>query len=130
MAQITVPSTLVADVRQGAHTTLGNAAEGILQATTRPDRETDPSCYAEPLRRFDGARELLNGLGSRTNGAAACVDERNAPALVEALREAIALDRENAADLAHYLDGVPRRWEMGADNEGRADERDLAHVRA
>ena len=108
MTQITVPSTLVADVRCAAHTTLANAAEDILKATARPDRERDPSCYAAPLVAFDRARELLNGLGWRSNDAPAHVDERNAPALVEALREAIERDPGNG-DLVDLFDSPAAR---------------------
>ncbi len=107
MAQITVPSTLVAQVRSGTHTTLGLSAQGIAEASERPDRETNPSCFAEPLQRFDGARGLLNAIGWHPTAGAVHVDAGYTPALIEALREAMGVDPEDG-DLAGYAYSLAR----------------------
>ncbi len=94
---IIVPDTLVQQVRSGAHTTLGHAAEAILEATARPEREADPSCYAAPMRRFDRTRSLLDAIGWQTGTVAVVVYEEHTDALLEALWESVATYPEDAA---------------------------------
>ena len=98
---ITIPAPLVPHARSGAHIALSLAAQGIVESAERPDRETHPERYAGPLRRFDGARELLNSMGWRSIASAVHVDESRAAALLEALREQAAIVED--PDLTAYL---------------------------
>lgn len=103
MTIIVIPSTIVPHGRQGAHVLLGNAAERVLRATARPDRETNPSVYVESLRCFDAARGLLDRLGwTETSRQAIPVEAAYGGALLDALAEAVAVSDD--PELRRYVD--------------------------
>jgi hypothetical protein len=60
---MTVPAEIVGHLRCGLHVELGHAAEEIATLSTLRDRESYPDWYAEPLRKLDAARVLLDAVG-------------------------------------------------------------------
>jgi hypothetical protein len=109
---ITVPAEMVGELRNGLHTVLGDAAQGVSQVTDRPDRERHPEWYVEHRERFERAWALLDlvGWGEPKQPAALRIDLRqHHHAVTEALgvrlqvgaddlKEAGAVDVERAAD--------------------------------
>lgn len=62
---ITVPAEMAGELRDGLHTVLGNAAEGVSQITERFSREHHPEWYAEQRERFERTWALLDLIGWR-----------------------------------------------------------------
>ena len=60
---ITVPAEMASELRDGLHTVLGDAAEGVSQTTEQFEREDHPECYAEQRERFERTWALLDLIG-------------------------------------------------------------------
>jgi hypothetical protein len=102
-AIITVPAEMLSELRNGLHTVLGDAAQGVSQATERYERERHPEWYAEHRERFERTWTLLDliGWGKPKQPAAIHIDLReHHQAVAEALevRLLIASDDLNEAD--------------------------------
>jgi hypothetical protein len=60
---ITVPAEMLRELRNGLHTVLGDAAQGISQITDVGGRESHPEWYAEHRERFERTWALLDLIG-------------------------------------------------------------------
>jgi hypothetical protein len=60
---ITVPAEMLRELRNGLHTVLGDAAQGISQITDAGGRESHPEWYAEHRERFERTWALLDLIG-------------------------------------------------------------------
>lgn len=60
---ITVPAEMLSELRNGLHTVLGDAAQGISQVTDAGGRERHPEWYAEHRERFERTWALLDLIG-------------------------------------------------------------------
>jgi hypothetical protein len=107
---ITVPAEMLREVRNGLHTVLGDAAQGISQITDTGGRERHPEWYAEHRERFERTWALLDLIGwsEPKHPSALRLDLRqHGQAMIEALdvrllvaeddlKEADAVDAERA----------------------------------
>jgi hypothetical protein len=95
MTTITIPARIVRYLREGLHTQLGIAAEGIGEANHEGGR-LRPVLYAEPLERFDHARALLDLIGwkDKADEGLAIVDlADHRPVLLAALQAQLETER-------------------------------------
>lgn len=107
---ITVPAGMLGELRNGLHTVLGDAAQGISQVTDAGGRERHPEWYAEHRERFERTWALLDLIGwsEPKHPSALRLDlQRHGEAMIEALdvrllvaeddlKEADAVDTERA----------------------------------
>lgn len=107
---ITVPPEMLGELRNGLHSVLGNASEGISQVTDMGGRERHPEWHAEHRERFERAWALLDLIGWRAPkqpGAISLDLPRHSQAIIETLdvllligeddlEEADAVDAERA----------------------------------
>jgi len=64
MSQIlTVPAEMVGHLRNGLHSSIGDAVQEIAHVVDMPGREQHPERYREPLEHFDAVRALLDLIG-------------------------------------------------------------------
>lgn len=100
MTTITIPARIVRYLREGLHTRLGTAAEDIGQANHEGGR-LRPVLYAEPLKRFDSARALLDLIGwkDETDEGPVIVNlVGHRRALLAALRTQVEVERDMTGD--------------------------------
>jgi hypothetical protein len=107
---ITVPAEMLSELRNGLHTVLGDAAQGISQISDTGGRERHPEWYAEHRERFERTWTLLDLIGwsEPKHPSAVRLDLRqHGHAMIEALdvrllvaeddlKEADAVDAERA----------------------------------
>jgi hypothetical protein len=58
-----VPAEMVGHLRNGLHSSIGDAVQEIAHVVDMPDREQHPERYREPLEHFDAVRALLDLIG-------------------------------------------------------------------
>jgi hypothetical protein len=103
-AIITVPAEMAGELRNGLHSVIGEAADGISATTELSGRERHPEWYAEHRDRFERTRTLLDliGWGEPEQPAAIRIDlHQHRRAVDEALdvRLLVAADDLKEADL-------------------------------
>lgn len=101
---ITVPVEMLRELRNGLHTVLGDAAQGISQITDTGGREHHPEWYAEHRERFERTWALLDLIGwsEPKHPSALRLDlHRHGQAMIEALhvRLLVAEDDLKEADV-------------------------------
>lgn len=118
-AIITVPAEMASELRNGLHTVLGGAAQGVSQVTDKPGRERHPEWYSEHRERLERIWTLLDliGWGEPNQPAAIRIDLRqHHRAVSEALDVRLLvgeddLNEAGAVDGERAQQGVPPKRE-------------------
>jgi hypothetical protein len=120
MSQIlTVPAGMVGHLRNGLHSSIGDAVQEIAHVVDIPDREQHPELYREPLAHFDAVRAFLDliGWGETDPPVEVSVDlHEHRRALTDALRIALLagnddLEGAEATDAERARRGKPTKRE-------------------
>ncbi len=126
---ITVPAEMVSELRDGLHTVLGDAAQGISLVTDNGGRECHPEWYAEHGERLERTWALLDliGWGEPKQPAAIRIDLRkHHQAVTEAFRVRLQVTADSLKE-AHTVDA--ERAEHGEPSKRDATTRRVRTLR-
>lgn len=97
---VTVPTTLVDQLRNALHDVLSEAASEVSSGADHADRSSHPEWYEKPIQRFKQTEALLDVVGWGTDQAAVQIDLRtHHRALMDALKMALLLADTQMAEL-------------------------------
>jgi hypothetical protein len=115
MSQIlAVPAEMVGHLRNGLHSSIGDAVQDIAHVVDMPDREQHPERYREPLEHFDQVRALLDliGWGETDPPVEVSVDlHEHRRALTDALQIVLLVGNDNVGEAGTVDAGRARRGE-------------------